>query len=89
MLLLLLYSKSIFQAGFSSGLQNGMQNADQLELIAPPPCENGCIWEDQQMQITSMNLQIETLAAQVAELRGNQQLLDDIKQYVESLSPVR
>ena len=37
------------------------------------------------MQIDTLNLQVETLTTQVSELRENQHILIEIKEFVETL----
>ena len=60
-------------------------NAHQLVPIASSVCEIGHILEQQQMQINALNLQVETLTTQISELRENQQVLNEIKEFVECL----
>ena len=60
-------------------------NAHQLEPITSSGLELSHILEKQQSQIDTLNLQVETLTTQVSELRENQQVLIEIKEYVESL----
>ena len=42
------------------------------------------ILEQQQMQINTLNLQVEALTTQVSELRENQQVFNEMKEFVES-----
>ena len=58
-------------------------NVHQLVPIASSVCEIGHILEEQQMQINALNLQVETLTTQMSELRENQQVLNEIKEFVE------
>ena len=57
------------------------QNAHQLEPIASSGLKIGNILEQQQMQIDTLYLQVETL---MTELRENQDVLIEIKEFVES-----
>ena len=59
-------------------------NAHQLEDIPSSGLEMGHIWEQQQKQIDTLNLQVEALTTQVSELRKNQEVLIQIKDFVES-----
>ena len=42
------------------------------------------ILEQQQMQINTLNLEVEALTTQVSELRENQQVFNEMKEFVES-----
>ena len=42
------------------------------------------ILEQQQMQINTLNLEVEALTTQVSELRENQQVLNEMKEFVVS-----
>ena len=56
----------------------------RLEPITSSGLEIGQILEQQQKQIDTLNLQVETLSTQVSELRENQQVMIEIKEFVES-----
>ena len=76
------------QTGLEYGTNEDQEtepNAHQLEPITSSRLEIGHILEQQQIQIDTLNLQVETLSTQVSELRENQQVLIQIKEYVESL----
>ena len=49
-----------------------MEGAHELLPIASSVVEIGHILEQQQMQINTLNLQVEALTTQVSELRENQ-----------------
>ena len=70
------------QTGLEYGINEDEEtepNAHELETIASPKVEIGHILEQQQMQIDTLNLQVETLTTQVSELRENQQVFIQIK----------
>ena len=54
-------------------------NVHQLEPFASSTVEIGHILEQQQMQINTLNLEVEALTTQVSELRENQQVLNEMK----------
>ena len=75
------------QTGLEYGTNEDQEtepNAHQLEAIASSEVGIGHILEQQQLQIDTLNLQVETLTTQVSELRENQQVLAEIKEFVES-----
>ena len=74
------------QTGLEYGTNETEPNAYQLEPITSSGLKISHILEKQQKQIDTLNLQVETLmTTQVSELRENQQVLIEIKEYVESL----
>ena len=73
------------QTGLEYGTNETEPNAYQLEPITSSGLKISHILEKQQKQIDTLNLQVETLTTQVSELRESQQVLIEIKEYVESL----
>ena len=74
------------QTGQEYGNNEDELHAHQLEPIASSIVEIGHILEQQQIQINTLNLQVEalTITTQVFELRENQQVLNEMKEFVVS-----
>ena len=59
-------------------------NGNQLQPIDSSEVDFSKILEEKQMEIDSLNLQVEALTTQVSELRENQQVVIQIQEFVES-----